>query len=73
METVLRTRLTLARFRRAVAGAGLRFRFRALYLSRPDYAVKFGLPEIPFPPMPVLEELLCTGAEALLSAQETGP
>lgn len=67
MDTVLRTRLTLARFRRAVSAAGLRMTYRAQYLSRPDYAVKFGLPELRFPAVPALDELLCTGAEALLT------
>lgn len=66
MESVLRTRLTLSRFRRAASAAGLKVTYRAQYLSRPDYRLKFGLPEIPFPPLPGLEELLCTGAEALL-------
>lgn len=66
MDTVLRTRLTLSRFRKAAAAAGLRVTYRAQYLSRPDYRLKFGIPEIPFPPLPGLEELLCTGAEALL-------
>lgn len=68
METVLRTRLTLSRFRRAAAGAGFRTIYRAQYLSRPDYAVKFGLPEVAFPAVPLLDELLCTGAEALFVA-----
>jgi ubiquinone/menaquinone biosynthesis C-methylase UbiE len=67
METVLATRLTLARFRRAAEAAGFRMIYRAQYLSRPDYAVKFGLPQVAFPAVPVLDELLCTGAEALLT------
>lgn len=66
MESVLLTRLTLARFRRMVPDAGLRIRYFARYLSRPDYRIKFGLPELRFPPLPVLEELACTGVEALL-------
>lgn len=70
MDTVLRTRLTLARFRRAAAGAGLRTRYHAQYLSRPDYRLKFGLPAVAFPAFPGLEELVCTGAEALLSAKD---
>lgn len=70
METVLRTRLTMARFRRSAAAAGFRMVYRAQYLSRPDYAVKFGLPQVGFPALPLLDELLCTGAEALFSARE---
>ncbi|MDB5106096.1 MAG: 3-demethylubiquinone-9 3-methyltransferase [Fibrobacteres bacterium] len=66
METVLRTRLTIGRFRRMIPGAGLRAGYLARYLSRPDYRIKFGLPEIGFPPIPFLDELACTGVEALL-------
>ena len=66
MDSVLRTRLTVARFRRAVRAAGLRTVWRAQWISRPDYAVKFGLPRVPFPGLPGVEELVCTGAEALL-------
>lgn len=69
METVLATRLTLARFRRAAAAAGFRMIYRAQYLSRPDYVVKFGLPQVAFPAVPLLDELLCTGAEALFTAR----
>jgi SAM-dependent methyltransferase len=67
MDSVLKTRLTLARFRRAVAAVGFRFRYRAQYLSRPDYRIKFGLPQVAYPAVPLLDELLCTGAEALLT------
>jgi SAM-dependent methyltransferase len=66
MESVLRTRLTLGRFRRMIPAAGLRLGYYARYLSRPDYRIKFGLPEIGFPPIPFLDELACTGVEALL-------
>jgi len=67
MESVLRTRLTLAGFRRMLPGAGLRIRYLARYLSRPDYRAKFGLPTVRFPAVPLLEEFLCTGVEALLA------
>lgn len=67
MDTVLRTRLTLARFRKAAAAAGLRTLFWARYAVRPDYRIKFGLPQVPFPAIPVLDELFCTGVEALLT------
>jgi SAM-dependent methyltransferase len=70
MESVLRSRLTLGRFRAMVPGAGLRLAYFARYLSRPDYRIKFGLPEIGFPPIPWLEELACTGVEALLEKAE---
>ncbi len=66
MESVLRTRLTLARFHRMIPAAGLRVGYFARYLSRPDYRIKFGLPEIGFPAIPFLDELASTGVEALL-------
>ena len=66
MESVLRTRLTLGRFRRMIPPAGLRLGYFARYLSRPDFRIKFGLPVIPFPAIPILDELACTGVEALL-------
>jgi SAM-dependent methyltransferase len=66
MESVLRARLTLRRFRRMVPSAGLRIGYYAGYLSRPDYRIKFGLPEIPFPPIPYLDDLVCTGVESIL-------
>ncbi|MEO6097698.1 MAG: class I SAM-dependent methyltransferase [Fibrobacteria bacterium] len=66
MESVLRTRLTIARFRKMIPGAGLKAGYFARYLSRPDYRIKFGLPEVGFPGIPVLDEVACTGVEALL-------
>lgn len=66
MESVLRSRLTIGRFRAAAARAGFSEAYLARYLSRPDYRIKFGLPEIGFPPLPGLEEIACTGVEALL-------
>lgn len=69
IDTVLRTRLTLERFERAARAAGLRIQYRAYYLSRPEYAVKLGIPEVRFPAVPLLAELLCTGVEALLTAR----
>jgi SAM-dependent methyltransferase len=67
MESVLGTRLTLARFRRSLDRAGLEIRYYAQYLVRPDYRIKFGILPLPLPAVPGLEELLCTGADAILS------
>lgn len=67
MESVLRSRLTVGRFRASIRAAGLRETYLARYLSRPDYRIKFGLPEIGFPGIPVLEELACTGVEAMMA------
>jgi SAM-dependent methyltransferase len=66
MESVLRSRLTVRRFRASIRAAGLRETYLTRYLSRPDYRIKFGLPEIGFPGVPILEELACTGVEALM-------
>jgi SAM-dependent methyltransferase len=66
METVLRTRLTLRGFRRMAPAAGFRLTYFARYLSRPDYRIKFGLPAVGFPGIPLLEELFSSGVEALL-------
>lgn len=66
METVLRTRLTLAGFRRMVPKVGLRLRYHAQYLIRPDYKIKFGLPSLGFPRLPPLDDLLSTGSESIL-------
>jgi ubiquinone/menaquinone biosynthesis C-methylase UbiE len=66
IESVLRTRLTLGGFRSKLPKAGLRLKYSAQYVVRPDYRIKFGLPTLVFPAVPLIEELVCTGAEALL-------
>ncbi|MEO7425700.1 MAG: class I SAM-dependent methyltransferase [Fibrobacteria bacterium] len=70
METVLRTRLTMRGFRAMVPAAGLRIDYLARYLSRPDYRIKFGLPAVGFPAIPILEEFFASGVEALLRGSE---
>jgi SAM-dependent methyltransferase len=71
MESVLRTRLTLRRFRRMLPGAGLRLDRFDRYLIRPDFRVKFGSPAVAFPAIPWLDEVACTGVEAFLA--QAGP
>ena len=66
IESVLRTRLTLAGFRRTMDRTGFHSIYYRQYLVRPDYRLKFGLRPILFPVVPLVEEILCTGAEALL-------
>ena len=66
IDSVLRTRLTLAGFRRKLPKAVLRLKYVRQYVVRPDYRIKFGLPILAFPAVPLIEELVCTGAEALL-------
>lgn len=67
MESVLRTRLTLRGFRGMLPGAGLRLQRFQRYLIRPDFRVKFGLPALGFPALPWIDELACTGVEAILA------
>lgn len=67
MESVLRTRLTLGGFKGMLPGAGLRLEQFRRYLIRPDFRVKFGLPAIGFPALPWIDELACTGVEAILA------
>jgi SAM-dependent methyltransferase len=66
IDSVLRTRLTLAEFRSKLPKAELRLKYFRQYVVRPDYRIKFGLPTLAFPAVPLIEELVCTGAEALL-------
>ncbi len=66
MDSVLRTRLTLAGFRAVLPKVGLGIRYYAQYLVRPDYRIKFGLPTVGFPRLPLLDDLVCTGSEAIL-------
>ena len=66
MASVEETRLTLSGFRRAARNCGLGVPTLELFLSRPDYQFKFGWPACRFPRIPLLSEVFCTGAEALL-------
>ncbi len=66
MESVLKTRLTLRRFRQALSQTGFRILRQTHSISRPDYQIKFGLPALPCPTFLGFEEFFCTGYEALL-------
>ena len=66
IDSVLRTRLTLAEFRSNLPKVDLRLKYFRQYVVRPDYRIKFELPTLAFPTVPLIEELVCTGAEALL-------
>jgi SAM-dependent methyltransferase len=66
LESVLATRLTLRRFRRATKNLGLRVCSQTAYLSRPDYRIKFGLPAVRLPLASLLGDTLATGIEALM-------
>ncbi len=67
MDSVLATRLTLARLHKAAALNPWISEYRGYFLSRPDYRIKFGLPTIALPGwIPrSLAELTATGAEFL--------
>jgi len=68
VRSVLRTRLTVARFWRATKRLGFRRLWRRKYFVRPDYRFKFGLPPVRLPGfyVPVLTEALCLGEEVVL-------
>jgi SAM-dependent methyltransferase len=66
LDSVLRTRLTTGLFRRLTARLDLRVAWSRQYLVRPDHRRKLGLPPLALPRLPLLDELLCTGVEAIL-------
>ncbi len=69
VERLSGIRLTIRRFERAVGAAGFAVRAKALYLSRPTFALRYGLPVVgagPFGKLPGLNEVLVTGAYYLL-------
>jgi len=68
MTSVDDTRLTLKGFDAAARACSLRVQSLQLFLSRPDYRFKFGWPTCRLPRVPVVAEMLSTGAEALLVA-----
>jgi len=68
IRSVLATRLTVGGFKTAARRLGFRLQGKRLYLSRPEYRFKFGLPAIALPDWPGTGEWLCTGAEFLLQA-----
>jgi SAM-dependent methyltransferase len=62
-------RLTIARFERAAREAGLTTRARRFYLSRPSFALRYGIPVIDAGPLggiPILREAVVTAAYYLL-------
>lgn len=62
-------RLTLARFLSQIEASGLGVHHRRLYLLRPTFRLRYGVPVIgagPLGSIPVLRELLVTGAYFLL-------
>lgn len=62
-------RLTLRKFRRAVAEADYNVRASRMFLSRPSFALRYGIPTIPasfIGAVPLLNELLVTAAYFLL-------
>lgn len=66
---VRRTRLTIAKAEQSFAAAGLSLSARDLYLSRPEYRVRYRLPTLrvgPIARVPLLREVLVTGAFYLL-------
>jgi len=66
MDSVLATRLTVSRFLNASKQVGVELTDLKGYLSRPEYTVKFGLPKLALPALPIIREWFCTGVEAVL-------
>ena len=62
-------RLTLGKFHRQMQHAGLQVRARHLYLSRPSFKLRYGIPVVGaavWGEIPLLNELVVTGADYLL-------
>jgi hypothetical protein len=69
VERLSGIRLTANRFEKAVDAAGLTVREKTLFLSRPTFALRYGIPVIgagPLGKLPVLRDLIVTGAYYLL-------
>jgi len=65
---IARTRTTVSGFERLLPRAGLVARARRLYVSRPSFELRYGVPSVVFP-LPWLRgvrEIVCTGATYLL-------
>ncbi|MBN2414698.1 class I SAM-dependent methyltransferase [bacterium] len=61
-----RTGLSVAAFDRLWKGAGMRPLVYDLFVSRPVYRTRYGVPVLRFPAIPLLREVLATGCETLL-------
>jgi SAM-dependent methyltransferase len=68
LRHIASTRMTVAGFERLVAGSGMRVLARRLYLIRPSFELRYGLPTIafPFPRAAGVREVLCSGASYLV-------
>ncbi len=68
LRHIARTRMTIGGFERLAARSGLRIAARTLYLLRPSFELRYGLPAIRFgaPWLIGAREILCTGAYYLL-------
>jgi SAM-dependent methyltransferase len=62
-----KTGLTIYSFNRYFRNNGFRLERRDLFLFRPIYKIRFGVPALKFPNIPLLREFLAFGCECLLS------
>lgn len=72
LRTIRRTRLSTAIVHAACDWNGLRLRDRQVFIVRPDYRLKFGLPTLAWPrflPMASILDPFCTGVELLLQKE----
>lgn len=68
LRHIASTRMTVTGFERLAARSGMRVRARRLYLIRPSFELRYGLPTVVFPiPWAAgVREMLCSGATYLL-------
>lgn len=74
LRHVARARMTIGGFERLAARSGMRVAARTLYLLRPSFELRYGLPTVRFgaPWFAGAREILCTGAYYLLGPGEAG-
>jgi SAM-dependent methyltransferase len=58
--------LTIAAFNKYFQQNGFRLVQRDLYISRPIYKIRFGVPAVKIPSIPIIREFLAFGCECLL-------
>ncbi|MBD3367075.1 MAG: methyltransferase domain-containing protein [Candidatus Eisenbacteria bacterium] len=70
LRHIARTRMTIGAFERLVPGAGAEIVARRLFVSRPSFELRYGIPVVrfPFPWFRGLREVICSGAYYLLAA-----
>lgn len=76
LRHIARTRMTVGGFEKLAGGTGARIAARQLFLSRPSFDLRYGIPTVrfPFPQLRGFREVVCSGAYFLLAwASEPQP